>query len=48
MNYLIHHGVESLTSFTVTENVRKGKGIESKRSNYLAELEAAHVPQWFN
>ena len=47
MNYLVHHGVESLTSFTVMENVRKGKGIESKRSNYLAELEAAHVPQWF-
>lgn len=47
MNYLIHHGVESLTSFTVMENVRKGKGIESKRSNHLAELEAAHVPQWF-
>lgn len=38
MNYLIHHGVESLTSFTVMENVRKGKGIESKRSNHLAEL----------
>lgn len=47
MNYLINHGVEPLTSFTVMENVRKGLGINRKGSDNLAELEAAHVPQWF-
>lgn len=47
MNYLINHGVEPLTSFTVMENVRKGLGINRKGSDNLAGLEAAHVPQWF-
>lgn len=29
------------------ENVRKGKGLEKNGSNNKAELDAAHVPQWF-
>ena len=47
MNYLIQHGVKPLTSFNVMENVRKGKGLEKGGSNNRAELDAAHVPQWF-
>ena len=47
MNYLIQHGVKPLTSFKVMENVRKGKGLEKGGSNNRAELDAAHVPQWF-
>ena len=47
MNYLINHGVKPLTSFKVMENVRKGKGLEKNGSNNRAELDAAHVPQWF-
>lgn len=47
MNYLINHGVKPLTSFKVMENVRKGKGLEKNGSNNKAELDAAHVPQWF-
>lgn len=47
MNYLIQHGVKPLTSFKVMENVRKGKGLEKGDSNNRAELDAAHVPQWF-
>lgn len=47
MNYLIHHGVKPLTAFKVMENVRKGKGLEKNGSNNRAELDAAHIPQWF-
>ena len=47
MNYLIEHGVRPLTAFKVMENVRKGKGLEKGGSNNKAELDAAHVPQWF-
>ena len=47
MNYLIQHGVKPLTSFKVMENVRRGKGLEKGGSNNRAELDAAHVPQWF-
>lgn len=47
MNYLINQGVKPLTSFKVMENVRKGKGLEKGGSNNRAELDAAHVPQWF-
>ena len=47
MNYLIEHGVRPLTAFKVMENVRKGKGLEKGGFNNKAELDAAHVPQWF-
>ena len=47
MNYLIQHGVKPLTSFKVMENVRRGRGLEKGGSNNRAELDAAHVPQWF-
>ena len=47
MNFLIQHGVKPLTSFKVMENVRKGKGLEKGGSNNRAELDAAHIPQWF-
>lgn len=53
MNYLIHHGIDSLISFSIMENVRKGKGIEKKNkqgeptTNYIEILRNGNIPEWF-
>ncbi len=53
MNYLIQRQVEPLTSFSIMENVRKGKGIEKKNkqgeatTNYVELLKEKNIPSWF-
>ena len=44
MTYLIHMGLDSELSFTIMENVRKGKGL---KDNWIREMEAHGVPDWY-
>lgn len=53
MTYLIHQGIEPIISFSIMENVRKGKGIEKKNkqgevtTNYIETLREGNIPEWF-
>ena len=44
MIYLIHHGVEDLTSFKIMEKVRKGKGLSPEDEAVMREH---NVPEWY-
>jgi len=44
MIYLIHHGVPDLTSFTIMEKVRKGKGLSPEQEEIMREH---NVPDWY-
>ena len=43
MNYLVHHGVESLTAFQIMEKVRKGKELTSDDEGVMTKN---NVPTW--
>lgn len=53
MNYLIQHKIEPLVSFSIMENVRKGRGIEKTNKQgetttaYIETLHQGKIPQWF-
>lgn len=53
MNFLRNHGVADNVAFSVMENVRKGKGIEKRnkegvaQTDYEDQMRAAQVPEWF-
>lgn len=53
MNYLIQHNIEPLVSFSIMENVRKGRGIEKRNkqgeatTNYIDVLHEGKIPEWF-
>ena len=53
MNFLRNHGVADNVAFSVMENVRKGKGIEKRnkegiaQTDYEDQMRAANVPEWF-
>jgi len=44
MIYLIHHKVPDLTSFTIMEKVRKGKGLTPEHEDIMREHD---VPEWY-
>ena len=44
MVYLIQHGIDSLTSFQIMEDVRKGKKIKPEHQKILEEN---NVPKWY-
>ncbi|MBP3337582.1 MAG: PolC-type DNA polymerase III [Clostridia bacterium] len=44
MIYLLHHGVEDLTSFKIMEKVRKGKGLTPEDEAIMREHD---VPEWY-
>ena len=44
MTYLIQKGIESETSFTIMESVRKGKGLSEEQENIMIEHD---VPDWY-
>jgi len=44
MNYLIHMGLEPLSSFKIMEDVRKGKGL---KGDYISEMKEQGVPDWY-
>lgn len=44
MNYLILKGMPPRTSFTIMENIRRGKGLTSEQEQEMRECE---VPQWY-
>ena len=44
MIYLIQHGVPNLTSFTIMEKVRKGKGLTPEDESIMREH---NVPEWY-
>lgn len=44
MIYLLHHGVEDLTSFKIMEKVRKGKGLTPEDETIMREHD---VPEWY-
>ena len=53
MNFLRNQGVADKVAFAVMENVRKGKGIEKRnkegiaQTNYEEQMREAQVPEWF-
>ena len=53
MNFLRNQGVADKVAFSVMENVRKGKGIEKRnkegiaQTNYEEQMREAQVPEWF-
>ena len=53
MNFLRNQGVADNVAFSVMENVRKGKGIEKRnkegiaQTNYEEQMREAQVPEWF-
>ncbi len=53
MTYLRDRNVEPIVAFSIMENVRKGKGIESKNkqgeptTNYVEVLKNHNIPEWF-
>ncbi len=53
MNYLMQRQIEPLVSFKIMENVRKGKGIDSKNkqgvitTNFEETLRGGNIPEWF-
>lgn len=53
MTYLRDRNVEPIVAFSIMENVRKGKGIESKNkqgeptTNYVDVLKNHNIPEWF-
>ena len=53
MNFLRNQGVADNVAFSVMENVRKGKGIEKRnkegiaQTNYEEQMRGAQVPEWF-
>lgn len=53
MNFLRNQGVADKVAFSVMENVRKGKGIEKRnkegiaQTDYEEQMRAAQVPEWF-
>ncbi|MDR0221453.1 MAG: PolC-type DNA polymerase III [Lachnospiraceae bacterium] len=44
MSYLIEKGMDNLLAFTVTESVRKGKGLKEE---WVEAMKAADVPAWY-
>ena len=44
MNYLIAHGMEASTSFSIMEKVRKGKGLSEEHEQALID---GNIPPWF-
>ena len=53
MNFLRNQGVADKVAFSVMENVRKGKGIEKRnkegiaQTDYEDQMREAQVPEWF-
>jgi len=44
INYLLEHGMPPLLSFTIMENVRKGKGLKKEM---VEEMQKHDIPQWY-
>ncbi|MGD9677155.1 MAG: PolC-type DNA polymerase III [Vulcanibacillus sp.] len=44
MLYLIQKGLDTSIAFNISENVRKGKGLDSK---YIEEMSKFNVPDWY-
>jgi DNA polymerase-3 subunit alpha (Gram-positive type) len=44
MGYLIQHGIENFTAFTIMEKVRKGRGLSKEYEDLMRENK---VPEWY-